>query len=104
MKPTTKNRAFQSAYRAGVYAAERGNPRTSCPYTDARGASGNVTFSRAFARYWLEGFDDSFAEGVKRLGKRRTTSEDSARNIESGPQPQEPFVNYPKPKPPGGSP
>ena len=54
-----KNRAFLSAYRKGRAAASNGHERVS-PYPDHRMAYRNsVTFSVAFSRYWLEGYDDA---------------------------------------------
>lgn len=52
------NKAFEAAKRKGREAAERGEPRTACPYPDIRQNYHNGrTFSRAFQRYWHEGYD-----------------------------------------------
>lgn len=56
-----RNRAMASAYRHGTYAKLRGEPRSSCPYTDKPNRIG-PTFSRAFMKAWLEGWDEADAE------------------------------------------
>ena len=56
--PRTNNRAFIGAYKKGYYAARTDKPRVT-PYGDWRTYHGGVTFSRAFIRYWLRGYDDA---------------------------------------------
>lgn len=60
MKPKTKSRAFQGAYWKGYQARLDGKPKES-PYPDHRGWNEHVTFSRAFDRYWREGWEDADA-------------------------------------------
>jgi len=55
-RPTTKNKAFQSAWEKGRKAGLAGEPSSSNPYWDHRTLRGGVTFSRAFQRYWNEGW------------------------------------------------
>lgn len=57
MLPSTKNKAFLSAYGKGWDAAENGYSPDSCPYTDHRTKSGAITFSRAFMKYWIMGYE-----------------------------------------------
>jgi hypothetical protein len=61
MPPKTGGRAFQGAYRKGCQARMDGMSKKS-PYPDHRGWNGHVTFSRAFDRYWCEGWDDAERE------------------------------------------
>lgn len=60
-EPTTRNRAFLAAYRKGREAKLAGKPRTP-PYPDERTLRGSVTYSRAFRRYWLNGWDSAVGE------------------------------------------
>lgn len=60
-EPTTRNRAFLAAYRKGRDAKLAGKPRVS-PYYDQRTHRGSVTYSRAFNRYWLQGWDSAVGE------------------------------------------
>jgi len=57
-EPRTRNRGYLGAFRKGVVAAQAGRPRRQ-PYPDLRGGEHGqvVTWSRAFARYWLDGYD-----------------------------------------------
>lgn len=50
------NPAFKAAYEKGKKAAREGKSETDCPYSDKRTSGGQVTFSRAFRKRWLEGF------------------------------------------------
>lgn len=71
MRPTTKNRAFLSAYMKGFNAGAGGAKRSSCPYDDHRGNYHEmVTFSRAFIRYWMEGYDDATRAASKPIDRR----------------------------------
>lgn len=54
---TTRNAAFASAFEKGATARLAGQPASNNPYPDYRTDRGSVTFSRAFARYWREGWD-----------------------------------------------
>lgn len=56
-RPRTRNRAFQSAFRRGIRDRLAGRSRYANPYPDLRTHyhEGN-TFSRAFRRYWQEGW------------------------------------------------
>lgn len=61
------NKALEAAKRKGYQAAARGESRSSCPYADKRNSNSGgrgVTFSRAFQRYWHEGYD-SYAGSTK---------------------------------------
>jgi hypothetical protein len=58
MKPKTRNQAFHGAYWKGYEARKKGKPKVS-PYPDWRTSTGEVTFSRAFDRYWREGWEDA---------------------------------------------
>jgi len=51
------NPAFKGAFRKGALAAVNGEPRSSCPYDRDNYGSQGVTFSRAFWRKWMEGYD-----------------------------------------------
>ena len=56
-RPRTRNRAFQSAFRRGVRDRLAGVPPARNPYPDHGTYYHNgVTFSRAFRRYWTEGW------------------------------------------------
>jgi ribosome modulation factor len=55
----TENKAFLSAREKGRDARRRGEPKSACPYRDKRGLSGHVTFSRAFLKAWLEGWEEA---------------------------------------------
>ena len=53
------NKAFEAAKRKGAAARDAGQKRNMCPYPDHRGDWQNsVTWSRAFGRYWYEGYDE----------------------------------------------
>jgi hypothetical protein len=53
-----KNKALNGAKEKGKQAARDGLPRSS-PYDDKRGYYHNmVTFSRAFTKWWLAGYDE----------------------------------------------
>lgn len=65
--PITRNRAFLAAYekgrRAGHEAKDANLVARLCPYHDWRGNyHENVTFSRAFRKFWADGFFDGVAE------------------------------------------
>ena len=73
MFPATRNKAFISAYKKGQMVAVYGLLKSSNPYPDKRNRKGRVTFSRAFRRFWVEGFTDGptmvikgFRFGVKK--------------------------------------
>lgn len=53
----TRNAAFASAFEKGAQARLAGRAKSSNPYPDHRTDRGSVTFSRALARYWREGWD-----------------------------------------------
>lgn len=53
----TRNAAFASAFTKGATARLAGQPASNNPYPDYRTDRGSVTFSRAFARYWREGWE-----------------------------------------------
>lgn len=61
--PETANKAFQGAYRKGREARIRGKAKIP-PYTDKKcGRHDHIpTFSRAFRRYWCEGWEDADKE------------------------------------------
>ena len=52
-----RNPRFAAAWRKGRRAAEKGLPRSACPYPDIRGISGFNTWSRAFRSHWYRGYD-----------------------------------------------
>jgi hypothetical protein len=54
-----RNRAFQGAYKKGFRAGEEGKPKSHNPYCDERTARGSVTYSRAFLKFWDEGWEDA---------------------------------------------
>ncbi len=57
-QPPTRNRAFQSAFRRGIRDRLAGTPRQRNPYPDHGTFYHNgVTFSRAFRRYWSDGWE-----------------------------------------------
>ena len=62
--------AFYRAYMRGREDLEAG--KTVCPYAETRGGKhGNVTtFSRAFMRYWREGWTDARDKAEVRYAKR----------------------------------
>lgn len=55
------NRAFQGAYRKGWEARRSGEPLTANPYPDyMAGRYAHVTtWSRAYRRYWADGWKDA---------------------------------------------
>lgn len=53
--PSRTSRAFINTFWRGAAAAARGLPRI-CPYRDKLNVCG-PTFSRAFRRYWFDGYD-----------------------------------------------
>jgi hypothetical protein len=57
--PPTRSRALAGAWRKGRQAALDGRTLADCPYPDRRaGVHGQVvTFSRAFRRWWRDGFE-----------------------------------------------
>jgi hypothetical protein len=56
-RPDTRNRAFQSAFRRGIRDRLAGVSRRRNPYPDHGTFYHNgVTFSRAFRRYWTDGW------------------------------------------------
>lgn len=61
----TENRAMLGAKRKGREARDAGRPITANPYPDWRTYHGAVTFSRAFQRYWAEGWKERDAELVE---------------------------------------
>lgn len=52
------NTSLNTAYHKGVHAAQKLQGST-CPYVDHRTARGCVTFSRAFIRAWIAGYEDT---------------------------------------------
>jgi len=56
---------FYGAYHNGYCAFQvwlnADDISTLCPYRDYRTGDGKVTFSRAFRKLWLEGFEDARA-------------------------------------------
>lgn len=64
------NRALDGAYRRGMEAAREGRPRVP-PYPDHRTRTGRVTFSRAFRRAWLEGYDAVSGGETAAVGPRK---------------------------------
>lgn len=61
-----RNRSMLSAYWRGVRAFRDGVPRARCPYRDAMGHRGTVTWTTAFANAWLDGWDTAEAEERER--------------------------------------
>ena len=57
--PSTRNRALVGAWHKGRAAAIAGSTLDDCPYPDRRaGEHGQiVTFSRAFRKWWRDGFE-----------------------------------------------
>lgn len=55
------NKAFLGAYRKGRKAYELEGAEAQCPYPDKRGGIYDhvITYSRAFQKYWREGFEDA---------------------------------------------
>ena len=52
------NNALIGAVRKGYEARQGKTGRMSdCPYKDKRGDNGRITFSRAFRKAWLAGYD-----------------------------------------------
>ena len=55
--PKTRCRAFRAAWNKGYMAGIQAQPRDANPYEDVRDMYRNsVTWSRAFHRYWDEGW------------------------------------------------
>lgn len=54
-KPTWHG-PFMGAWNKGRQARKDGKPLSSCPYSDLRTGTGDVTFGRAFQRAWIEGW------------------------------------------------
>lgn len=51
--------SFAGAVIKGREAARKGEARSSCPYPERVGINkSGVTFSRAFRKAWLQGYDD----------------------------------------------
>lgn len=66
-KLVTSNRAFLAAYEkgrhAGLEAKDANLAARLCPYRDWRGNyHESVTFSRAFRKYWADGFFEGVAK------------------------------------------
>ncbi len=59
MEQYSTDPALNVAYNKGVQAAQDGVAKTRCPYGDYRTTSGKVTFSRAFYRAWIAGYEDA---------------------------------------------
>jgi len=59
---------FHTAKQKGREAAMAGLPRDTCPYLDHRTDRGTITWSRAFMRAWLEGYDQALAERLAAAG------------------------------------
>lgn len=62
MEPNTKNNGFRGAFWRGGDAFWRGEPIEACPYLDKWTSRGSVTFSRAFIRFWEDGWRAAEAE------------------------------------------
>lgn len=77
MIPTTKNRAFLSAYNKGKKAAGYGLSEVKNPYPDKLNSKGGPTFSRTFRRYWSEGWKDGKPEGFKLLQEKQNGTMDT---------------------------
>lgn len=56
--PATRNKAFLAAYRKGYNACKNGM-NAKPPYADWKTNRGSVTFSRAFIKYWMRGYQDA---------------------------------------------
>jgi hypothetical protein len=54
----TWNPAMRGAYVTGRRARRDGEPIDACPYRDTRNTSGRLTWSRAFERAWVDGWND----------------------------------------------
>lgn len=69
------NRALDGAKRKGKLAYQEGMPRCSCPYPDYRKNDNKLTFSRAFIRAWLSGWDEAEKahEGQERQRRKDET-------------------------------
>jgi len=52
------DRGHAGAYRKGRKARAEGLTLDDCPYRDKRKVDGRVTFSRAFRKAWVYGWDD----------------------------------------------
>jgi hypothetical protein len=74
------NFAFFGAYLKGYHAFEEQGAGARCPYPDYRGGAHLqvVTFSRAFQKYWYEGFEDAQAKKVPRYMKSGSRIVDSS--------------------------
>ena len=57
--PDYGNRALDGAFNKGKKARTEGKPIAACPYPDRRTYHGNITFSRAFIRAWINGWKDA---------------------------------------------
>lgn len=56
------NKAFAKAKFKGAEARATGQSRNMCPYPDHRGGYHEMaTWSRAFQRYWRDGWDETDA-------------------------------------------
>ncbi len=57
--PATRSKAFRSAWHKGRAAALEGFSLADCPYPDRRAGEHRqvVTFSRAFRKFWRDGFE-----------------------------------------------
>lgn len=57
--PATRSKAFVGAWRKGRLAAIEGKSLADCPYPDRRGGEHGqvITFSRAFRKFWRDGFE-----------------------------------------------
>jgi len=60
-------RAFRGARKKGFEARRAGKPKVS-PYGDTRTDRGSVTFSRAFHRAWIEGWETADKEMEEKHG------------------------------------
>ena len=60
--PPTRSKALVGAWREGRAAALDGRRLSDCPYRDKRaGCHGHVvTFSRAFRKWWRDGFESVY--------------------------------------------
>jgi hypothetical protein len=63
-------KALDSARRKGAHAALLNMPRVA-PYKDVRKVSGAVTWSRAFIRAWLQGYDEMRSRHGKKERRSR---------------------------------
>ena len=69
------NRALLGAVRKGIAAAAAGASRDSCPYEDKRKGCGRLTWSRAFRRAWMDGYDGRLTDTDRRAIEQQEAAE-----------------------------